>query len=120
MTMRSPISTLVVYLIVLLAAGMAVAAALAQPRTTGPSMPSAAAGYDYVGVGASLVRIDRDTGRIEILEQRDSPGMNLAIEQNRPWTWRRIRVDERPDKSARRNEDRPQGFGGRDGENGDE
>ncbi len=108
------------WLPVVIAGGIVGAAALAQTRPSGPSGPSAAAGYDYAGVGASLVRVERDTGRVEILEQRDSPGLPLTVENNRAWTWRRVRVDERPDRVGRgageRETERPQGFGGRFGE----
>lgn len=85
------ISRLLVFSI--LSVALIAAVGLAQPRASEIRPPRAA--FDYVGVGDSLVRVDRDSGRVEILEQRDSPGLTLTIEQAKPWSWREIRVDNR-------------------------
>ena len=87
------------WIAVLVAGGVAVAAALAQSKNA-PS--SSAREYDYVGVGGSLMRVERESGRVEILEQRNSPNMSLALEQARPWTWREIRIDNRPTRPLER------------------
>jgi hypothetical protein len=96
---------------ILLTSGIAIAATMAQTKPAGP--PSAAANYEFVGVGGSLVRIDKESERVEILEQRNSPGMNLTLEQGRPWTWREIRVDNRP---GRPSDHESRGSGPKDGD----
>lgn len=95
-----------VLLMLMALCGFGVVASLGQ--TKGPPAASAAAAYDYVGVGMSLMRIERDSGRVEILEQRNSPNMSLTLEQPRPWTWREIRIDGRPARPAERE---PKGIG---------
>lgn len=100
----------------LILAGLALTAAVAwaQPRTAPPA--TSGVSYEYVGVGISLVRVDRHSGRIEILEQRDAPGVALTIDHARPWTWREIKVDDRPRTPA----DRPaRNRGGTAGQNDD-
>lgn len=83
----------------ILSVALIAAVGLAQPRASEIRPPRPA--FDYVGVGDSLVRVDRDSGKVEILEQRDSPGLTLTIEQAKPWSWREIRVDNRPRPGVR-------------------
>lgn len=101
---RSPVRRPRIWLAVLCLVGVVAAASLAQPKPA--AAPDRPARFDYVGVGISLLRVDRETGRVEILEQRDAPGMTLTLEQARPWTWREVRIDDRPARPAQR-EPRP-------------
>ncbi|MFQ5502731.1 MAG: hypothetical protein ACE5EQ_10590 [Phycisphaerae bacterium] len=56
--------------------------------------------YQYVGVNQTIARISNATGKIEILEQHNAPGLSLLHPQARPWEWREIRI--RKDRTHRR------------------
>ncbi len=76
--------------------------AASQPEPT-PARPA----YQYVGVEQTIARIDRATGRIEILSQRSAPRSSLLSPQSRPWQWREIRVRDRAVEPRRAPERRP-------------
>ncbi len=65
--------------------------------------------YQYVGVEQTIARIDRATGRIEVLSQRAAPRTSLLSPQSRPWHWREIRVRDRrsPSEPPRAPQRRP-------------
>ncbi|MFQ5411820.1 MAG: hypothetical protein ACE5EC_05965 [Phycisphaerae bacterium] len=54
--------------------------------------------YQYVGINQTIARVEQATGRIEILEQRDAPGLSLVHVQSRPWEWREIRIRKERDR----------------------
>ena len=62
--------------------------------------PTAQSVYQYVGINQTIARISNSTGKIEILEQHDAPGLSLLHPQSRPWEWREIRI--RKDRTRRR------------------
>ncbi len=85
---------------VMAARGWGQAVSQPEPSTARPA-------YQYVGVEQTIARIDRATGRIEILSQRSAPRSSLLTPQSRPWQWREVRVRDRAADPHRPTERRP-------------
>ncbi|HVP09888.1 MAG TPA: hypothetical protein VMV94_01730 [Phycisphaerae bacterium] len=52
----------------------------------------AATVYQYVGVEQTIVRVEVDTGRIEILAKRGEPRASLLTRDSRRWEWQEVPV----------------------------
>ena len=73
----------------LMLAGMWAGGAALHAQTTPSDLKPT---FQYVGVEQTIARVNLATGKMEILEQRDSTRASLLVKQSRPWEWREIPV----------------------------